>query len=1058
MLVVLQMAENDKAGKMRNGQIRLLFLLLAAGVAIMTFVMHQWIGPTSHAILRDFFLMPWSSGHPKGVPAQPRMFPGQDVDNKNRAQVILGEKHDIDWEKLSHGHQHDHNQEVRFVLRESNLGAPAFVGRNILDRGTNTGDVGKSKAHGMLNGTLPEWKPVMASNKSIAIGCGITTRKQGLITADSLITDVPFFKGLLASFCYTATADYDYHFYVSHDHDDPFFQTEMSHRVFQMAFYTIVANHCPNSFNVSLHLVECNHTGHPAWAQNDAMMAAYMDNMEFYYRVNDDTIMESSGWTEKLIAELARMNPPYVGVVGPFFREGNYAILTHDFVHRTHIDVFGFYYPRVFTDWFADDWITGVYHPARSRKLPMVRVKHTMEQGSRYVVHFEKAGKVDLEVKVGRTILSRWLEQHENAMKSPAHSEKNNLVVAFSLYGENIDMLYGAMRYAQLVPVMYPQWVTRVFAMETGNDMSHTLRIVLRKLELSGIQVHRLDREIADHIHPSLWPYLIADDTNVERFIIRYSTGRPTEREAAVLEDWLQSNTSWYCIRDHPRHAASSLVPGLVGGMPALLRQIMNDSFANLIKQAPSEKYFLQNILWPRVTGATFCHDSVSCSQWRGSHPFPLLRKESEYIGQSYDANDELLSNEDSLSWNRAYSSPDCVFVQNTGFSQTAVRAVIRTRPVFWSQDFHITPMMDIKSLLKPIGVRMIEKSLSFSCASAGNCGTDLKVINKYNGMKLTANLTSQFYEAYHNDSEMLRVTTFVCTLPVSMCEAFVSFNKSILIIANTRYEMGRTDPESWIKLNRLLQDVQQSAKGIVAANNVYDANYIEYFTGIKPVLLPNFCGYLNATYTPTRRHFLVTPIHSTELHDKFFTDFDNAVIRKDADLTVFPLREMYPQYLFSDLAAHPGIIYVPYQVSMVSFTEQYRMNIPMFLPSLTLLAQWHLQYQVVRQRTWNLYRSHLGNQSTIPGLRPDLPDPNNDLDEESVRFWLQFADYYQWPHITYYESVEDLVDKLLTVNLKDISAKMIQYNAKTRVAIKQAWSQVLLTLSDGKHQQPDRG
>ena len=39
---------------------------------------------------------------------------------------------------------------------------------------------------------------------------------------------------------------------------------------------------------------------------------------------------------------------------------GNIAILTHDFVHRTHVDIFGFYYPRVFTDWFADDWITGI--------------------------------------------------------------------------------------------------------------------------------------------------------------------------------------------------------------------------------------------------------------------------------------------------------------------------------------------------------------------------------------------------------------------------------------------------------------------------------------------------------------------------------------------------------------------------------------------------------------------------------------------------------------------------------------------------------------------------
>ena len=70
--------------------------------------------------------------------------------------------------------------------------------------------------------------------------------------------------------------------------------------------------------------------------------------------MNDDTVLESTGWTEKLIEQLLRFHPPNVGVAGPWFRDGNIAIMTHDFVHKTHIDIFGFYYPRVFTDWFAD--------------------------------------------------------------------------------------------------------------------------------------------------------------------------------------------------------------------------------------------------------------------------------------------------------------------------------------------------------------------------------------------------------------------------------------------------------------------------------------------------------------------------------------------------------------------------------------------------------------------------------------------------------------------------------------------------------------------------------
>ena len=57
------------------------------------------------------------------------------------------------------------------------------------------------------------------------------------------------------------------------------------------------------------------------------------------------------------------MDPPNVGVTGPQHRGGNTGILTYDFVHTSHVDVFGFYYPRIFGAWYNDGWITCVYKP-----------------------------------------------------------------------------------------------------------------------------------------------------------------------------------------------------------------------------------------------------------------------------------------------------------------------------------------------------------------------------------------------------------------------------------------------------------------------------------------------------------------------------------------------------------------------------------------------------------------------------------------------------------------------------------------------------------------------
>ena len=43
---------------------------------------------------------------------------------------------------------------------------------------------------------------------------------------------------------------------------------------------------------------------------------------------------------------LRHMNPPNVGITGP--TGGRRDIFTFEFVHRTHIDIFGFYYPPEF--------------------------------------------------------------------------------------------------------------------------------------------------------------------------------------------------------------------------------------------------------------------------------------------------------------------------------------------------------------------------------------------------------------------------------------------------------------------------------------------------------------------------------------------------------------------------------------------------------------------------------------------------------------------------------------------------------------------------------------
>lgn len=57
---------------------------------------------------------------------------------------------------------------------------------------------------------------------------------------------------------------------------------------------------------------------------------------------------------------------PY-GAVGPSCKQGNQRILTHDFTHKLHMEIFEQqYYPPELNDWWMDDWISMVYGSQRT--------------------------------------------------------------------------------------------------------------------------------------------------------------------------------------------------------------------------------------------------------------------------------------------------------------------------------------------------------------------------------------------------------------------------------------------------------------------------------------------------------------------------------------------------------------------------------------------------------------------------------------------------------------------------------------------------------------------
>lgn len=416
----------------------------------------------------------------------------------------------------------------------------------------------------------------------------------------------------------------------------------------------------------------------------------------------------------------------------------------------------------------------------------------------------------------------------------------------------------------------------------------------------------------------------------------------------------------------------------------------------------------------------------------------------------------------------------------------------------FWSSDFHIAPIADVKDLFQSWArakdYHIIDESGSGHCELKNTCATNLRVINRNNGLGLGPcpnELKQEFHREYAQDERMDYVDAFFCHHATGLCEMFMSFGRPLLAVVSTRYEIGRTDAWAWKRLNANLVAIASNERNTIAANNRYDAEYVKHFTGLKDVpVIPNFCNYITDRWNPTRPEILVGPgrisvpgkyMIRDELKvaaavaagkllgggggKKFSINKKRAGISKAQRRTAksphitWPLefvsiREKYGRFEYSDLASHPAIVLIPYQVSIMSLFEYYRMGIPLFAPSVKLLARWQIEKSVMHELTWSCVRKECEKASSIRG-HVDSPhgdrDPNDMSSIENIEYWIKYADFYELPEITLYDSWEDLFEKIMSADLQTIHKRMMAYNDEQKDKIRSEWKRILNRAFDGR-------
>lgn len=211
--------------------------------------------------------------------------------------------------------------------------------------------------------------------------------------------------------------------------------------------------------------------------------------------------------------------------------------------------------------------------------------------------------------------------------------EKSLNAVSFGLFGNDPKYCQGAIRNAELIGQFYPGWQMVVYAEENVPE-----NITLRLTEL-GVRL------IGTSLSAMISRFLIADEVEYERFVVRDADSRFTEREVAAVKAWIESGLGFHVMRDHPGHG-NAMLAGMWGGRTGKL------NMANLFEQWQGSKdrgdrstvygrctTFLRDMVWPIIHNDVIQHDLCFRGIFSGSIPFPVKSGE-RFVGEVIEADD----------------------------------------------------------------------------------------------------------------------------------------------------------------------------------------------------------------------------------------------------------------------------------------------------------------------------------------------------------------------------------------------------------------------------------
>ncbi|XP_057303810.1 uncharacterized protein LOC130641149 [Hydractinia symbiolongicarpus] len=181
----------------------------------------------------------------------------------------------------------------------------------------------------------------------------------------------------------------------------------------------------------------------------------------------------------------------------------------------------------------------------------------------------------------------------------------------------------------------YHDWMLRVYHDGSlPNKTQHVLTKIHKNLRFCDVRKILLLGNIS-HLKRNFWRLLPIGDSTVDVTCVRDVDSPLLNREFDAVEQWLESEKLFHCMRDSPQESKRITSHGFC------FRNYKNNTVTEIVFQeliSNHEKVdedLLDEHVWPLVKTDAIQHDSYQCTKFPQSHAFPSRRltRTSGFVG-----------------------------------------------------------------------------------------------------------------------------------------------------------------------------------------------------------------------------------------------------------------------------------------------------------------------------------------------------------------------------------------------------------------------------------------